>query len=106
MNPEDIELLPEMQNQLGIKSLRDLESRLLINRVTLRRLATEVEKHYEPFPQEKRRKPFQRPKKDEKKKIREIDNPSKELKCPRENAPFAMKISLLCRVGSDVKPFL
>jgi RNA-directed DNA polymerase len=80
MNPEEIRLLPEMQNQLGIKSLKDLETRLRSDRTILRKLAREVQSHYEPFPQEKKQKPFQRPSDGGSKKKRDIDNPSKELK--------------------------
>ena len=69
-----------MQNQLAIKSLRDLEIRLGIDREILRKLAAEIPLHYEPFPQEKKQKPFQRPRVDGKKKPRHIDNPSLELK--------------------------
>jgi RNA-directed DNA polymerase len=69
-----------MQNQLPIKSLRDLEHRLGVSREVLRALAERVELHYSPFFQEKKSKPFQRPRGNIAKKQRPIDNPSKELK--------------------------
>jgi RNA-directed DNA polymerase len=68
------------KNRPGIKSLRDLEVRLGISRTTLRGIADGIQDHYRPFPQQKKEKPFQRPKPNATKKLRYIDNPSDELK--------------------------
>lgn len=59
-------------------SLSELEHQLGVDRVTLRSLAGNWREEYKPFKQEKPPKPFQRVTK--KAKVREIDNPSKELK--------------------------
>lgn len=61
-----------------ILSLRDLEFRLGEDRATLRALAMNSQTEYKPFQQSKAPKPFQRVVKVG--KVREIDNPSKELK--------------------------
>ena len=95
MKAEDIRLLPEMQNQLGIKSLRDLEARLGIDRQTLRKLVAEIQLNYTPFPQQKRQKPFQRPNPNGKKKPRSIDNPSDELKRVQRRINVALLKPLL-----------
>jgi len=60
-----------------IMSLRDLEYRLGEDRATLRALAEGWQTEYKPFQQLKAPKPFQRVVKAG--KVREIDNPSKEL---------------------------
>jgi RNA-directed DNA polymerase len=80
MKSEPIQLWPEMQNQLAIKSLRQLEFKLGIERTELRKLVAEIQNHYKPFPQQKKRKPFQQPAPEGQKKPRFIDNPSEELK--------------------------
>jgi RNA-directed DNA polymerase len=80
MKSEVPQLWPEMQNQLAIKSLRHLESKLGIERTELRKLVAEIQNHYKPFPQQKKRKPFQWVKPGDPKKTRPIDNPSEELK--------------------------
>ena len=61
-----------------ILSLRDLEYRLGEDRATLRALAKGSQNEYNPFQQTKPPKPFQRIVKAT--KVRDIDNPSKELK--------------------------
>jgi RNA-directed DNA polymerase len=61
-----------------VLSLRDLEYRLGEDRETLRALAKSWQTEYRPFQQPKAPKPFQRVVKSG--KIREIDNPSKDLK--------------------------
>lgn len=64
--------------QAPLKSLRDLEFRLGIDRETLRTLAKNWREHYRPFEQVKEPKPHIRVPKAS--KLRNIDNPSKELK--------------------------
>jgi RNA-directed DNA polymerase len=61
-----------------IVSLRDLEFRLGEDRATLRALASSWQAEYSPFQQVKAPKPFQRAPGSA--KVRDIDNPSKELK--------------------------
>ena len=64
--------------KLDLVSLSRLESILGINRDVLRSLASRAGKLYEPFPQKKRVRPFQR--QAVSLKIRKIDNPSEDLK--------------------------
>ena len=61
-----------------IVSLSDLEFRLGIPRETLRQLAASGDEEYAPFKQLKQPKPFQRA--PHPTKVRDIDNPSKQLK--------------------------
>lgn len=68
----------DTRTSLPIISLRDLEHRLGEDRITLRALAGNWRNEYSPFQQAKDPKPFQRVSAPG--KIREIDNPSKELK--------------------------
>jgi hypothetical protein len=71
---------PAQEDRSGtpITSLRDLEYRLGEDRETLRLLAKNWRAEYSPFQQTKPAKPFQREVKAG--KVRNIDNPSKELK--------------------------
>jgi hypothetical protein len=68
----------EDRSETPITSLRDLEYRLGEDRETLRSLAKNWRTEYSPFQQTKPAKPFQREVKTG--KVRNIDNPSKELK--------------------------
>ena len=68
----------EDRSETPITSLRDLEYRLGEDRETLRLLAKNWRTEYSPFQQTKPAKPFQREVKTG--KVRNIDNPSKELK--------------------------
>jgi hypothetical protein len=81
--------------KLNIKSLRDLEHRLLTDRETLRRLASRADELYQPFAKERARRPFQRPS-NKPAKIRTIDNPATELK--------AVQTKILRRILDPLEP--
>lgn len=77
MNPQQT-TAEQLNDQRALKSLRDLEYRLRVDRKELRALAEYWKEHYSPFQQTKKPKPHQRITKAA--KLRDIDNPGKDLK--------------------------
>ena len=73
LEPKNLDL-----DQVRVVSLRDLEFRLGVDREALRALAENWRSQYSPFQQAKKAKPHQRVIKET--KLRDIDNPNKELK--------------------------